>query len=179
MTPQLFWKHHKRLVSTNRERLAKLVIHLVKQESVAPTSDLWDPLAHPTPIAKTGGRLLLCSLKDLQSLPSTYGQNVLYVILTPSEGQENTPSRTYIHAVSGKRGQAHFLNHVLPTSIDIIYKSIFKGFDVCVACETGRDLSVGVVTVALQLCFNDDGSFRFSKENSSEADAEDTLLSTE
>lgn len=139
----------------------------MKQGSVGPSSDFWDP---PTPIAKTGGRLLLCSIKDLQSLPSKYAKNVLYVILTPSEGQENTPSRTYVRVVSGKRGQAHFLNNVLPTSINFIHKSILKGFDVCVACETGSDLSVGVVTAALQLFFNDDGSSRFSKENSSKAD---------
>jgi tRNA A64-2'-O-ribosylphosphate transferase len=166
LSPPIFWKHHKELLGTTREHLAEVVGRLVQQEIAAALVSS-AALCHPTPIKKIGGRLLLC---DLMSLPSTCAENVVYLILTTSGDRQNTLSRTYIYVVSGKHGRAHFLNHVLLTSIDLIRKAIFEGSNVCVACETGRDLSVGVVTAALQLLFNDDGSPRYFTECSSEAD---------
>jgi tRNA A64-2'-O-ribosylphosphate transferase len=179
LTPKTFWKHQKELLTTSRERLSELVSRILQQESLNyVTLDSSRNLAHPTPVAKIGGRLLLCDIKDLVSFPSssTSAENVLYLILTPSGDQQITPSATYIHTISGKRGQGHFLNHVLPTSIEFIRKSLLEGFYVCVACNTGRDLCVGVVTAALQLFFNDDGSPRYSSESRSGADG--TITST-
>jgi len=63
----------------------------------------------------------------------------------------------HIPVVSGKRGASHFLQVVLPESIGFLQKELAAGKSICVACESGKDLSVGVVLTALQLFFEGDG----------------------
>lgn len=158
----MFWKHHRELLNATRSDLPEVVRRIVHSESISPQMTIADP----TPVTKVGGRLTLCTLSELSSLNSSGGVDFNYVILTPSNSQQNSQSKLFIPTLLGRKGQAHFLNTVLPTSMDFICDRLYKGLRVCIACETGKDLSVGVVLAALQLFYEDDGSFRgVSKSN--------------
>lgn len=117
-----------------------------------------------SPIAKIQGRLLIGAVPELPNASSRIAtqDQVVYVILTSS--QDVTPKTDpdpslFIPAHEGKKGQSHFLLKVLPPSVDFIRRNLRSGRSVCIVCETGKDLSVGVALVALQLFFADDGSF--------------------
>jgi len=156
LTPTIFWKHYEELLNTTRSDLPEVVRRIVHVESISPQTTIADP----TPVAKIGGRLTLCTLSEVSSLNSSGGVDFNYIILTPSNSQQNSQSRLFMPTLSGKKGQIHFRNVVLPTSVDFIRDRLYKGLRVCIACETGKDLSVGVVLAALQLFYEDDGSLR-------------------
>ena len=59
----------------------------------------------------------------------------------------------------GKKGQTQFLHAVLPHSISFIRQQLEEGRNVCVCCHNGKDASVGVVLVALQMLFDEDGRY--------------------
>ncbi len=105
------------------------------------------------------GRLLLAAIEELP--PSSQSGDILHIILTPSNEEDSQPVDThvYIPTISGKKGQSHFLQTILPLSIDVIGRALQEGHNVCVACESGKDMSVGVVLAALQRYFGDDGSY--------------------
>lgn len=61
-----------------------------------------------------------------------------------------------IRAHEGKKGQKQFLSEVLPLSMQFIEKSMENGRHVYVACQSGKDASVGVALAALQRFYGDD-----------------------
>jgi len=119
-------------------------------------------VARPTSVERTRGRLRLCTIADISSISFDHSSNdVAFLILTLSGVQkEDTHLEKHIPVISGKKGQSDFSNRVLPASIAFIREHLYKGRDICVTCETGTDLSVGVVLAALQLFFEDDGTLR-------------------
>ncbi len=119
-------------------------------------------VARPTSVERIRGRLRLCIIADISPASFDHSSNdVAFLILTLSGPQkEDAHLRKHIPVISGKKGQSDFLNRVLPASIAFIREHLYKGRDICVACETGTDLSVGVVLTALQLFFEDDGTLR-------------------
>jgi len=65
--------------------------------------------------------------------------------------------KVYIPVVAGKKGQSHFLQTTLPTATTLIRERLTEGKRICIVCESGKDLSVGVALAALQLFFQDNG----------------------
>ena len=59
----------------------------------------------------------------------------------------------------GKKGQHHFLTVVLPRSMPFIQRHLQNQRTVCIACNTGTDISVGVALAALAMFFRPDGSW--------------------
>ncbi|EGO00764.1 hypothetical protein SERLA73DRAFT_28779, partial [Serpula lacrymans var. lacrymans S7.3] len=53
----------------------------------------------------------------------------------------------------GKKGQIHYLQVVLPRSMIFIESHIKSGRPVCISCDTGKDVSVGVALAALSKLF--------------------------
>ncbi|EIM80755.1 initiator tRNA phosphoribosyl transferase [Stereum hirsutum FP-91666 SS1] len=83
------------------------------------------------------------------------------------------PKILHLYLDSGKKGQHSFLHSVLPQSLDFISshlaqdrrqqgeeEGVYRGRDVCIACESGKDASVGVAVAALQILFDDEGRYR-------------------
>ncbi|KAF9243194.1 initiator tRNA phosphoribosyl transferase [Melanogaster broomeanus] len=58
-----------------------------------------------------------------------------------------------------EEGQHHFLNTVLPRSMHFVQSHLQRGRKVCIACDTGTDIGVGVGVAALAKYFHADGSF--------------------
>ena len=113
-----------------------------------------------TPINKVGDRLLIGSLDDVPDITNVNKEhNTVFIILASSmQGEPVSESqKVYIPVVTGKKGQNHFLQTTLPTATALIRDRLAKEKRVCIVCESGKDLSVGVALAALQLFFQDNG----------------------
>ncbi|KAF8962723.1 initiator tRNA phosphoribosyl transferase [Flammula alnicola] len=167
LTPEMFWKHRSELLAADRAQLSKLVTEIVSAQRTFTAANR--TLTPPTSVAKVGGRLLLCALSEVpESSQDTHArEHTVYVILDSVDRKLlSTDSRLYVPVISGKKGQSHFLQTVLPMSLAFIGKHLREGKNVCVACESGKETSVGVVLAALQQFFGDDGSFLSSNLDS-------------
>ena len=61
----------------------------------------------------------------------------------------------------GKKGQHSFLRDVLPRAAAFASKHLAsQGVDIVIACEGGKDASIGVAVTLLQLFFDDAGQLR-------------------
>lgn len=169
LTPELFWRHQVKLLAAGRAQLPEIVSALV---STASPPDSGTP---PSPIAKISGRILLCALSDVPTghrgvpLPGTpistgpIQGKVAYLLLTsthyetaPKEAEPGTVLR--LELPEGKKGQIHFLQDVLPRSMLYIGARLMEGMIVCIACDTGKDISVGVALAAIQKFFDGNGT---------------------
>jgi len=109
------------------------------------------------PIKRVGGRLLIGSIAGVPDIVNA--ENMEFIVLTSSMQDEPVPKsgKMYIPVVAGKRGQSHFLQSILPTALAFIRDSLAGEKRICIACESGKDLGVGVALAALQLFFQDNG----------------------
>jgi len=64
-----------------------------------------------------------------------------------------------IETLQGKRGRIQFLQSVLPQSMSFISHHLRLNARVCISCDSGKDLSVGIALAALQTFFDETGSF--------------------
>ena len=159
LTSQLFWEHHQDLIAADRSQLSSLVSKIISTPPSASNSN--KTTTSMTPINRVGGRLLIGSIADVSNIVNiNMEDNMEFIILTSSMLQDEPVSKSqkiYIPAVSGKIGQSYFLRTILPTTTELIRESLTEGKRVCIACESGKDLSVGVALAALQLFFQDNG----------------------
>lgn len=116
-----------------------------------------------TGIAWISNRLLLCSIAGLSGSlsPSIDHQTTAYLVITTktqkSDISMDISPILQVETSEGKRGQIDFLHKVLPQSIAFVKSHLSAGSSVCIACDTGKDLSVGVALAVLQKFFSDDG----------------------
>lgn len=114
-----------------------------------------------TPINKVGDRLLIGSLDEVPDIINTNNKehNMDFIILASSmQGEPVFKSqKVYVPVVTGKKGQSHFLQTTLPIATALIRDRLAEGKRICIVCESGKDLSVGVALAALQLFFQDNG----------------------
>lgn len=132
----------------------------------------WFPL--PTPIMQISGLLALSATADL---PSSFGVEdskgteqlekppCLIITSKPGSGHRpygdaeclQIPHVLEIESLRGKKGEIHFVNTILPKSVEFIKFHLYSGRTVCIACDSGKDLSVGIAVAALQMFFDNDG----------------------
>ena len=113
-----------------------------------------------TSINKVGDRLLIGSIDDVPDIININEEhNTDFIILASSmQGEPVSKSqKVYIPVIAGKKGQSHFLQSTLPTATALIRDKLAEGKRICIVCESGKDLSVGVALAALQLFFQDNG----------------------
>jgi len=175
LTPQIFWSAKAELLSVDRSDLADLVAELVASHQ-SQRQDTW--IVPPTPVSKSGGRLLVSALTDIPtSLPtSLLGSTecrLAHVLITENVSAFVIPDERQdvlvLEMAAGKKGQMHFLHSVLPQSTAFIKTRLAEDTNVCVSCHNGRDASVGVVLAALQMFFDDDGKCVADEARQSEA----------
>ncbi|KAJ4483778.1 initiator tRNA phosphoribosyl transferase [Lentinula aciculospora] len=163
LNPDIFWRNRECILSAERSEMETIVALCVSS-----TPDKNTP-RRPSAVDRVGGCILLCSTSDLISkssggLSTIYSEesgDVAYLVLS-SDGQHKTSADDiadilHITIPEGKKGQTFFLQTILPRSMPFIQTNLALGMRVCIACDTGKDLSVGVATAALQKYFNDDG----------------------
>ena len=172
LTPDVFWAHRQQLLSADRAHLPDLVAQILSVP-VSETGPRSNDYEYISPVARVQGRLLIGAMSELPDVSTRIATQdlVVYVILTPTEDatpQVDSDPSLFVPVHAGKKGQSHFLRKVLPPSVEFIGRHLRSGLNVCIVCETGKDLSVGVALVALQLFFADDGTFIPKEENSND-----------
>ena len=113
-----------------------------------------------TPINRVGDRLLIGRLEDVPDVININKEHNTDFIILASSMQDEPASKSqkiYFPVVSGKKGQSHFLQTTLPSATALIRDRLAEGKRICIVCESGKDLSVGVALASLQLFFQDNG----------------------
>lgn len=159
LTPAIFWANHDRIIGASREDV-EAVVESICASTYAQSLTARAP---PSPVAKVAGRILLCAIDDLQ-LDSTDSRaaavdDTVYVLITQTPRPLHASSAVEIYPMSSKNVQMEYLKTVLPQATAFIRSSLASGKNICIACDTGSDLSVGVAVAALQLNFDDDGHY--------------------
>lgn len=149
LVPEMFWSHKAELLASSQTELQNLVVSIV---AASPTQK-GEP---PTILSKVGSRLAICQSSGLPS-PSL-GDEFVYLVLSENDVEiGETLQVERIKTLPGKKGQAQFLSTVLPRAVTFIQSALAERRSVCVSCDTGKDVSVGVVVTALQILFDDNG----------------------
>lgn len=166
LTPNLYWRHCDMVLTIGPSDLPNLVRSLVSASSH--TGDVTDPNQPPcgTPIQHISGRISICNMASLRrpNLLQTH-RDVAFLCCTPQDpnclaGTAGDETRMLsIQTPEGKKGQQRFLTVVLPRSMPFIRYHLQNRRTVCIACNTGSDISVGVAVAALAMFFRSDGSF--------------------
>ncbi|KAF9463576.1 tRNA A64-2'-O-ribosylphosphate transferase [Collybia nuda] len=165
LTPSLFWQHKDDLLAADRSQLPHLISSLVTQGNT-------NGKTPPSPIAKVGGRLSICAISDLEGpqvpgviTPGGHELDMAYIFLTSDDAgaagvifSDSAPPVLQLRVPDGKKGQIHFLQDALPRSVTYIQKYLSDRKHICIACNTGQDMSVGVALTALQKFFDDEGN---------------------
>ncbi|PBK88483.1 hypothetical protein ARMGADRAFT_358375 [Armillaria gallica] len=151
LVPEMFWSHKAVLLTTGQTELESLVASIV---AASPTQKG----APPTILSKVGSRLAICQNSGLPC-PSL-GDDFVYLVLSENDidfGSHLQVER--IKTLPSKKGQTQLLSTVLPQAMTFVQSALAKGCSVCVSCDTGKDVNVGVVATALQMFFDDNGHF--------------------
>lgn len=104
---------------------------------------------------RVDGRLWLGSLAGRADVPP--GTSILRL----GASQTDSDSLTELALPAphpGKKGQHHLLRTLLPRGTAFLGAQLALGRAVCVLCDDGKDLSVGLAVAALQLFFDDSGA---------------------
>jgi tRNA A64-2'-O-ribosylphosphate transferase len=164
LTPELFWKHKRDILEASRAELPRLISSVVSTEY---TRDNGNP---PSPITRVDGRILICAVSDLSSrdlIRTCDFTNTAFLLLTSRNTEQGDVLPAFfsgmtilqIQVTEGKKGQNRFLEDVLPRSVDYVRQQLRGDKRVCVACNSGQDVSVGVALSALQQFFDDEGRY--------------------
>jgi tRNA A64-2'-O-ribosylphosphate transferase len=175
LAPDMFWAHRDDILNASRTDLPQLIASIVASESRAHAQRT------ATPIAKVHGCVLVCAVSELPPNPKDWEQGIGYIVVGADFAQTlpDTSSMLRIETWEGKKGQMQFLQDVLPRSTSFIESHLRAGHRVCVACDTGTELSVGIALVALQKFFNDEGELTPLDEPTGNGTCMSTRLFTE
>lgn len=153
----MFWRHKAELLTSNQTELQNLVTSIV---SASPTQR-GEP---PTTLSKVGSRLAICQNSGLHS--HSLGDDFVYLVLSENHFHiECCQQIERIKTSPGKKGQTQLLSTVLPQAMTFIQSALLEGRSVCVSCDTGKDVSIGVVVTALQLFFDEHGNFAMASRS--------------
>jgi len=164
LTPKLFWQHKREILETSRAELSRLISSLVSRKHSRNDEN------PPSPIIRVDGSILICSISDLLScdfMRTRDPMNTVFLLLTSRDTEQGSVLPAFpdemtvlqVPVTEGKKGQIHFLEEVLPHSMDYIRRQLSCRKRVCIACNTGQDVSVGVALSALQYFFDDEGKY--------------------
>ncbi|TFK28600.1 initiator tRNA phosphoribosyl transferase [Coprinopsis marcescibilis] len=168
LTPQIFWDHRRDILSVGRPDLLHRVQQLVDESSqgTARSAGRQDG----TPVAKVRNRISIDTVANVQSqLHGSMGKSprLGYVLISDEDAGEEPamdpnpsfPSTLTLRGPTGKKSQIYFLHEVLPKGLAFIKKELDAGHDICVACPTGKDLSVGLALAAISAYFDEEGTY--------------------
>lgn len=160
LTAKLYWEHKHEILEASRTELPHLISTLVSEGHLTHNGN------PPSPITKVNGHILICTTSDFLSRDfiQTYDlKSVAFLLLTSKDEVlpvfSNETTTFQVHVIGGKKGHMQFLKQVLPHSMDYIRRQLRCGKRICVVCNTGHDISVGVALSALQKFFDDEGNY--------------------
>lgn len=153
-----------------------LIASLVSSKTInlRAKNGVWSKL--PTPIDKVSGRICITTIRDLPNpLPLCVkeDQSAGYIILDqvsnhhhshnsdePNPTDRSGPPLLQLTTLPGKKGEMNLLHNILPQSLTFMRTHLHAGKSICIACQDGKDISVGVAVAGLQAFFDDNGRMR-------------------
>ncbi|KAJ7503115.1 initiator tRNA phosphoribosyl transferase [Mycena galericulata] len=165
LTPDMFWGNRAAILDASRAHLPALIASIVAANAAVHARRL------ATPIEKVHGRVSVCANSDLPLNSKDWEQGIGYVVVGAGSPLKfcDTSSILRIETWEGKKGQIQFLQDVLPRSTEFIRSHLLAGRHICVSCDTGTDMSVGIALVALQKFFDDTGEVVVNGEQAGNA----------
>ncbi|KAI0704251.1 tRNA A64-2'-O-ribosylphosphate transferase [Cytidiella melzeri] len=168
LTPSLFWTHHHRLLRSERSLLESVVAELVRTLSAQA-----DHISYlPTLVDRVSGRIMIGIVSEFDAyhnIELSSPRSTAYVVISeqlrphiaaPEETESNTVDAILtLDLPAGKRGQSKLIEVILPQSLRFIDARLARGDNICICCDTGKDASVGVALAALQLFFDEFGTY--------------------
>jgi len=160
LTPEMYWKNKEYLLSLSRSTLLEGISALLAADSGVDSA-----AGTIVPVFRTGSRLAIGTLSALTSELLSDGR--AYVILVtdistiPSIASD---SILCLQVPAGKKGQLQLLTDVVPRSLQFLKHHLTSNKNAVVLCVDGKDISVGVVLVAMCSFFDDDGVFMSSND---------------
>ncbi|KAL1659817.1 initiator tRNA phosphoribosyl transferase [Schizophyllum commune] len=176
LTPAIFWKHHQEIIAATRDELAPLVDRLCAAGPAYTVASR----TKPSSVEKVAGRISVCAIDDLLPDADSEAANedqegVTYVLVTQTSRPCPVSTTTRVYSMASKNTQTEYLKTVLPEATSFISASLASGQNVCIACDTGTDLGVGIAVAALQLNFDDEGRYSPSCKHTDTADNSSTI----
>ncbi|KAG6105020.1 hypothetical protein E4U31_001649 [Claviceps sp. LM219 group G6] len=157
LTPDLFWAHSERLLSTPDAQLPELIASLLEQDNMERRGQQSVDLVRLTPV------ISVCALP--LGAPGKTDGDVCHVVLVEGVSPKDTWVRapTYMEVGLGKhKAASRNLRLALPEICAFVRAFLERGQDrqVVVACESGRDISVGTALALSCYLFDEQGQFR-------------------
>ncbi|KZS87757.1 initiator tRNA phosphoribosyl transferase [Sistotremastrum niveocremeum HHB9708] len=178
ITPDLFWKHRSELVQTDRDGIDQLISRILSSKP-SPSDSSHQPaekipvesiLSNITPVKHVNSCLSIAKLSsfDVERFSDLIlpDNTTAFILISPTPPPSlltnpvTYPSTSNIllhHLPPGKKGQLSFLTSLLPTCLPFIGRNLHDKNKILIACESGKDASVGLALAALQLYFNNLG----------------------
>lgn len=182
LSPRIFWKHRSQLLAASEEDLTKVLLHAVHQDKAIPEQA--EETSAGIEITRVGGRLRVLAVADNTSYPKTLpasqiepsrtkaipciilrinrAENTKRLQILKEEEEENVTGHSQVNLQllipEDKKSAERAFGACLPLCLSFIKTKLQEDRDVYIACETGRDLSIGVAIAALQAFFDETGS---------------------
>lgn len=162
LTPEVFWSNAYKLLQTPEDELPGLIATLVEQEKASRTES--DNKTRLTP------RISVCPLPLDPSTSSECCCIALTPEITPKDTWVKSPK--YMEVGLGKsKAASRSLRLALPEICAFASKNLVSSGDaphqIVIACESGRDLSVGTALALSCYLFDDEGNPRVPDESMS------------
>lgn len=150
LTAELFWKHEETLLRTPESDLPALIEELIAAARAEQSGD--------SPLTQLAPSIFVCALPA----PAGIASCVVSLTSAPWAPKESwVASKTHIEIPLGRsKAASRNLRLALPVICEFASESMQMGNDVVVACESGKDLSVGAALAVLCYLFDKEGNFR-------------------
>jgi tRNA A64-2'-O-ribosylphosphate transferase len=172
LTPALFWSNQEILLSSSEYDLPEVIETLLQSSTGAGVGN-----TGVVRCLKPTSCLFVAPLSAIE--PNNMDTDTCVIALLPKVTQESTwkRSKMSLHVGLGphKLGSRN-LRMALPTIVDFASTILAKAEssqtkkDVIIACETGKDLSIGVALALLCLLFNENGALLTERGDKSNID---------
>ncbi|OCB91042.1 initiator tRNA phosphoribosyl transferase [Sanghuangporus baumii] len=178
LIPDVFWRCKDELLNATEADFPDVLKCIVGEARSTIHASDWAKL--PTPIARVKGLLSIAAMKDLPD--SVFDTRIAEEMPVPCivirgypeasasiPVQHVNPTPIYDLVLQGdKKAMERAFKSSLPQCLRFIGQYIGEGRRVCIACETGKDLSVGIALAALQAFFDDNGQLNLERYDSKE-----------
>lgn len=199
LTPALFWEHKGELLAASQEEMTETIRCVVDKgkpsasEASAPKLDEWKK--PPSAITRVDGLLAITCVADMpdwafqkRKIPDSRRMDVktLPCIVIRTNGEikvpsfkEISPSILWVSLPTDKKASGRAFKASLSRCLDFVEAHLRDGRTVCVACETGKDLSAGITVAALQCFFSDDGSLDLKRRERGNMQGESSRIASQ
>lgn len=173
LTPALFWEHKDELLSVNQDETSNLIDRIVSEAKANTFTTSGEWMNPPTGVKPVDNRISLCCLADIPThiLEGKGHPSFPCIVLragssqNPSDIPQTNTDFFLIYIPTDKKAAERAFKTNLSHCLDFAKRHLQSGRQVCVGCETGKDLSVGLAVAILQVFFDDDGKLETERRS--------------